>query len=248
MKGKLILSLTALAVTSTIYAGTMADVQMGPQGGWVIGGDIGYGYLSTQEAEILSPTANTIPVTTEIQDQNHKIGDLVGGGYVGYNFPLLARVLMGVEVGYKYQGQSRYKSNAVETSFGNFLRNHISVTQQAVDALVTSKIYLWRGLNLIGKGGAAYVGSRTKDASQFNLGITGSLTTKATIWRIRPEFDLGFGYTFNNKIDLNLIYTHIGGTDANTVGSFRYYNSGPDKLPGVFEYNALTVGLSYTFG
>ncbi|MBA2710313.1 MAG: hypothetical protein H0U57_06970, partial [Tatlockia sp.] len=143
MKGNLILSLTALAVSTSIYAGTMGEVQTAPRGSsWVIGGDIGYGYLSTQEEDILAPTALTIPPTTELQNQTHNIGDMVGGGYVGFNFPVLERLLMGIEFGYKYQGQSRYDSFAVETVGGNFIRNNISVNQQAVDALLTSKLYI----------------------------------------------------------------------------------------------------------
>lgn len=247
MKGNAILGLAALTITSSLYAGTMGEVQTGPRGGWVIGADIGYGYLNTQEEEIASPTAYTIPPTTEIQDQTHKIGDLVGGGYLGYNFPVSDRLLAGLEFGYKYQGRSKYHSHLVDTSTGSFINNEIKINQQAVDALLTGKYFVWGGLNLIAKAGAAYVHSRTKQDNSFNIGTSGFLCTNAAIWRIKPEVDLGFGYRFD-KVDLNLTYTHIGGVDTNVTGLFRFYNSGPDRTPAVFEYNALTVGLSYTFG
>ena len=43
------------------------------------------------------------------------------------------------------------------------------------------------------------------------------------------------------------MYTYLGGVDGH-VGAIRFYNAVPDRLPAVFRYNALTLGLSYTFG
>lgn len=253
MINKLCLGLTGVAVfiSTSCYSGTMGDVQnnVTPRGGWVVGGDIGYGYLSTQEEEILAPVPITTPRTPEIQNQNHQVGSLVGGGYLGYGFPVFERLLMGLEGGYKYLGQSRYNSHSLDQVFGNFLSNNIKVNQQAVDLLLTGHFYVHPKISFIGKVGAAYVRSQTKDQSDFLLGGSrGGLFTDAVIWRIKPEVSLGVGYSVNSSIDLNLIFTHIGGIDANVDGAHRFYSFLPDRLPAVFEYNALTVGLSYTFG
>ncbi|MBA2650703.1 MAG: outer membrane beta-barrel protein [Tatlockia sp.] len=251
MKKTLLLGLTGVAslISAASYAGTMGPIETFHRGGWIIGGDIGYGYLSTQEEDILAPVPLTFPALTEVQDQHHKIGDLVGGGYVGRDFEVSNSLLLGLELGYKYLGQSKYKGHTIDNLSFNFIRTDIQVYQHAVDALLTAKYYVWQGLNLYAKAGAAYVRSKTTQASNFNIGsIAGGLFTEDTIWRIKPEFDLGFGYTFGNNLGVNFTYTHIGGVDTNVTGLFRFYNNGPDRTPAVFQYNGLTAGLSYTFG
>lgn len=248
MKCNYWLAVTA-CVSITGYAGTMGS-QIGPAhpAGWVIGADIGYGYLSTQEENILAPVPITVPASTEVQAQSRNIGSLVGGGYLGYNFKVLDALLMGVETGYEYLGQSHYKSLARDLISSNFFNNDIKVNQQAINLLLTSRFYVWQGFSFIGKAGAAVVRSETNSKSNFNLPpFIGGLPTDAVIWRIRPEFSLGLGYPIANQMDLNLVYTHIGGVDTNVTGLFRYYSATPDILPAVFEYNGLTLGLSYSF-
>lgn len=251
MKRKLLLGLTAVSafVCASSYAGTMGDISSPQRGGWVVGGDIGYGYLSTAEEDILTPVPFSTPASTEIAIQKHHIGNLVGGGYIGLAFPVFERLIMGPEVGYKYLGQSKYRSFGSEFISGNFLRNHIKVTQQAADFLVTGRLYVSPRLSLIAKAGGAYVYTKTRQNSEFFLStIVGGLNTKASFWRIKPEFSLGAGFGVTSKLDLNVMYTHIGGADANVTGSTRFYSSTPDRTPAVFEYNAITAGLSYTFG
>ena len=251
MKKKLVsglISITALTCTAS-YAGTMGDIQtFAPRGGWVVGGDIGYGYLSTQEEDLLPPVPVTIPPVGEALSQNHRIGSLVGGGYLGRDFTFSERILLGLEVGYKYLGKSKYQAFTIDAR-NNFISSNIEVNQQAVDFLLTGKVYIWQRLNLIGKVGAAYVCSETKQNSSFNVArFTGGLITDATIWRIKPELGVGVGYTWDTNIGLNIMYTHIGGADTNVTGLYRFFNSGPDRTPAVYQYNALTAGISYTFG
>ncbi|MBA3535182.1 MAG: hypothetical protein H0T84_01005 [Tatlockia sp.] len=251
MNRKLLLGLIGVStfISASSYAGTMGDIVSPQRGGWVIGGDIGYGYLSTQEEEILTPVPFIIPAPTEIALQKRRIGNLVGGGYIGLSFPVTERLFMGPEVGYKYLGQSKYHSFGSEFVSGNFLRNEIKVSQQAGDFLVSGRLHVSPRVSLIAKAGGAYVYTKTRQENQFFFStFRGGLVTKASFWRIRPEFSLGAGFGITDRLDLNVIYTHIGGADANVTGSFRFYNSSPDRTPAVFEYNAITAGLSYTFG
>lgn len=253
MKNKLVLSCTGFtALLSTMcYGGAMGDMQTNNvhKSRWVIGGDAGFGYLSTQEENLLAPVPNSIPLNTETQSQDYKVGHFIGGGYLGYNYSVLSTLLLGVEVGYKYLGQSTYHSLARDIISVNTLDNEIKVNQQAVDFLVTGKLYVTQNINFLAKAGPAYVRSQTKQDSRFIFtGISGELSTDAVIWRIKPEFALGVGYTFKDNMDLNLTYTHIGGVDTNVTGLYRFYNVTPDRTPAVFEYNGLTLGLSYTFG
>ncbi|WP_298625139.1 outer membrane beta-barrel protein [uncultured Legionella sp.] len=247
---KKLLTATAALMSIASYAGTMGNIQKSViHDGWIIGGNIGYGYLASQEEDLLLPVVPTIPSSTEIQTQNHDIGSLIGGGYVGRDFAVLDRLAMGFEVGYKYLGQSKYHTRARNTISDEFIGSDIKVNQQAIDFLLTGKIYIWQSLNLIGKVGPAYVRSQTKQNSSFNLGgVVGGMSTDAAIWRIKPEAGVGLGYTFNNNIGIDLMYTYIGGVDANVTGTNRYFNPGPDRTPAVYQYNALTAGLSYTFG
>jgi hypothetical protein len=251
MKRKLYLSLTALAIFgSASYAGTMGEIQTNSlRGGWIIGGDVGYGYLSTTEPYLLpvSPTVAEPPLTSR-DVQRRKIGSLVGGGYAGYDFHVSERLLMGLEVGYKYLDRSKYHTISNDFLSGVFATKFVKVNQQAVDFLLTGKFFLSPHINLIGKAGAAYVRSKTTENSVVNIvNDFGSLSVAPVIWRIRPEFDLGVGFSFYSNLSLNLIYTHIGGADANVTGLYRFYNVGPDSTPAVFQYNALTAGLSYSF-
>ena len=236
-------------ISSAGFAGTMGDIQKS-RGGFVVGGDIGYGYLSTSEPVLLpvTPAFGNL-FTTEVQVQRRRIGSLVGGGYAGYDFPVLERLLMGAEVGYKYMGQSKYRTTTQDLLSDVTANKRVKVEQQAVDFLVTAKVFLSQNAHLIGKAGAAYVRSQTKETSFVNIvNNFAGLTANPAFWRIKPEFDLGVGYSFYNNLALNLIYTHVGGADANVTGLFRFYNVGPDSTPAVFQYNALTAGLSYTFG
>lgn len=253
MKSKLWLGFTGITtlLSSLGYAGTMGDMQTNGayKSGWVIGGDIGFGYLNTQEEDILAPVPVMVPRSTEIQDQDHTLGHVVGGGYLGYNYSVFSSFLMGMEVGYKYLGQSNYHSFSRDLLSVNFLKNDIRVNQQAIDFLLTGKLYVSKNISFLAKAGPAYVRSQTKQDSDFNLvSFAGGLPTDVVIWRIKPEFDLGVGYTIYNNIDLNVTYTHIGGVDTNVTGLYRFYNAVPDKTPAVVEYNGITVGLSYTFG
>jgi len=253
LKNRLSMSLAGLSLMcSTAIAGTMGDIAI-PTGHWLIGGDVGYGYLSTTEPFLLPVAAAVTNVIPDTLVQRRRLGNVVGGGYVGYEFPVLERLFMGMEVGYKYAGQSKYFSRTSTNIFEDVTlvaaRKHVKVTQQAVDFLLTSKVHLSPHVHLFGKAGAAYVRSQTKERSRVEIANDfAALDISPAMWRIRPEFDLGVGYGFNDKLSVNLTYTFIGGADANVTGLFRFYNVGTDSTPAVFQYNALTAGLSYTFG
>lgn len=257
---------------SIAHAGTMGAAATYPMG-FLIGGDIGYGYLSTQESTLSEPAPYVSSFVTTGTDsgqlvQSRKLGSLVGGGYLGYELPLLERMFVGGEVGYKYMGRSSYSTQTftnwtdqsifnVTTSGASLLRQSVTVTQQAVDFLLTGKIYVWDKVNIFGKAGAAYVFSQTKQ--QFSSDFTASfnrvnlqddifLNPNPTIWRIKPELQIGAGYLFTDHLDAHLNYTYIGGTDGNTNGAAGFYaNQFVANNPGVFQYNALTAGLSYHF-
>lgn len=254
------LSMAAVAAAVPVHAGSMGPVSTGSEypSGFVIGGDIGYGYLSTQEGYLVPPK---IYVNETILNTK-SIGHFVWGAHAGYDAPILERFLAGVEVGYKDLGKSHYSTyfhDAVSRGFyePNIVQNSIQVSQQAIDFLITSRLYLSKGLNVFGKAGAAYV--RSKSTDQYSLtfdttpvdprDVAGQYSERSVIWRIRPELDVGVGYSFSKNLDLHVMYTYINGTDGNTDGWRKFYpivDKGTD--PGTFSFNGLTAGLSYYFG
>lgn len=233
--------ITTLFCTS-IYAGTMGDGLA--QSKWIVGGSIGYGYLSTQEENILTEIAdNSIP---QALDQSHDLGNMIGGLYVGYSVPALSHFLAGLEIGYKYLGQSKYNSSYADILSSIYLVNNAKVNQQAVDFLLTAKLPIVNRISFVGKAGAAYVRSQTETSSDTNFfSDPSSFSSNTTIWRIKPEINIGMDYAINDTIDLNLMYNWIGGIDSNSNGYLRFYNAFADILPAVFEYNAITLGISY---
>lgn len=230
--------------------------------GLAIGGSLGNGYLSTHESNNINDNlpANINAAMPSIY-KNFNNGHFIWDAYGAYDVLFTERLMMGVAIGYKSLGQS--VGAASSNSPANTLNPSGSTTsytyldkQQAIDFLITSRLYIsekCKGLNLFAKAGAAYV--KASDSVLFN----GSVLTLATvvkktatsslsIWRIEPEFDLGVGYSLTRHIDVHIMYTYIGGTDGNTSTSAS--STTGDNIPwqGVFAYNAVSAGASYSFG
>lgn len=250
-----------------VHAGTMGSVQISTYpSGFLIGGELGYGYLSTQESNLAPQQFNLSPPIPGIIDiQSHHLGKFIWGAHAGYDIPILEKFLAGFEIGYKSLGKSTYSASehylGLDLYFNPVSINQtVTVTQQAIDLLVTSRLYVLNGLNIFGKAGAAYVRSNTanyinrkfdtisagqENADEFDLAFSSSLT----VWRIRPEIDIGVGYSFKNNLDFHVMYTYINGTDGNTNGGGRFYSANsPGQPQCTFTYNALTAGFSYYFG
>lgn len=249
----------------SVHAGTMGSVSSSTYpSGFLIGGDIGYGYLSTQESNLAPQQLNSSPPTPGIIDiQSHHLGKFIWGAHAGYDIPILEKFLAGFEVGYKSLGNSTYSQSEhylAQVLYFNpvSINQTVKVTQQAIDFLVTSRFYVQNGLNIFGKAGAAYVRSNIANyfSQQFDTKsdfapteFDSALSSSRTVWRIRPELDIGVGYSFKNNLEFHVMYTYINGTDGNTNGNNGFYSSNePATSQGTFTYNALTAGLSYYFG
>jgi hypothetical protein len=202
--------------------------------------------------------------------RNYNNGHFIWGAHGGYDFVLSNMFMVGVESGYKSLGQSTgwvtsYSYTATSpvsaTNYGTSITAYSYINrQQAVDFLLTGRIYVYErlpGLNLLGKAGAAYV--RAHDSINFmtsvytptptlsNVSYNLSDYQSPVIWRLEPEVSIGVGYSLLQGIDLNLMYTHIGGTDGNTAtnNSVAAYSV---PWQAVFAYNALSGGVNYRFG
>ncbi len=253
-----------------VHAGTIgAEATQGIYpSGIVIGGDVGYGYLSSFEAQDISPPSSLAKASSTTQ-----VGHSIWGLHAGYDVSLLDRFLMGFEVGYKDLGQALYsRSASASIGYGGNTNGEVysfnfNLTQEAVDFLVTSRIYVLNGLNIFGKVGPAYV--RSKSNTQYyqlfgpgiatNQQFNQSIAVSPVIWRIRPELAIGVGYSFTNNIDVHVMYNYIDGSDLNVVASSVLVNNSNSDIGnlstgiannyvGIACYNAVSVGISYYFG
>lgn len=218
--------------------------------GWVFGADIGWGYLDTPEDNLIlsDKDYNNFKNLT----QSHDIEDIVWGVHCGRTFDITPNILLGLEVGYKDLGKSKYKSTGkCDNDDFNFSRE---VDQQAIDALLTGNYFVWQGLNLFSKVGMAYVGSTTRQMFDTSALSPENLTyynTKKSIWRLRPEVILGIGYMFNN-IDFHVFYDHIFGVSeikwGENGGDYWLGNNWPiPPKPRIYSTNLVMGGISYVF-
>ena len=264
--------LAAISTVST-YAGTMGAASTGSTypAGFVIGGDVGYGYLSFSEWATSAPPA---PASGTASLAN---GAFIWGLHGGYDIPVIERFLLGFEVGYKNLGRSSSTSSATypknylgESNDLSLQNSSLKLSQQAIDILLTTRLYVLNGLNVFGKAGPAYVRSEsnthlsvnypdgTNNGNGTKSEVNQSLAVNPVIWRLRPELAIGVGYSFKNNLDIHLMYTYINGSDFNEVASaITNGNTGNNNnvgsiigntFSGVAAYNAVTIGLSYYFG
>lgn len=130
----------------------------------------------------------------------------------GYDFKITSNLLVGLESGLKTVN----------------VHNSEAYTQDAFDLLLTTHYYLYKGLNIFGKAGAAYMISDINSDKQ--------------LYKIEPEFNLGVGYTFRKAIDANISFiSTIGANDSKTKGA---YNAGYLSNPKVYASRAFMFGLS----
>lgn len=248
----------ACLLTSSVFANGKAYVLHQPAcyaiPGWVIGADIGWGYLDTPENNLFFDDG----VSWNDLSQSHDIGDIVWGIHGGRTFDITPSMLLGFEVGYKDLGRSKYKSTwalGPREQSGKLTRK---VDQQAIDVLLTGNYFVWQGFNLFAKAGMAYVESTTKQTfsgevlPSNNTDYASYYNTKESIWRLRPEVIFGMGYMFNN-FDVHVLYDYVYGVTETQWNSSDYENSRNPNLPQyppkprTYGANLVMGGISYTF-
>jgi opacity protein-like surface antigen len=150
-------------------------------------------------------------------------GILGWGAYIGYDFAVQPKTLIGVELGYK--GVKGIQSSIL------FIFLHDS-EQDASDLLLTAHYYIARGWHIFGKTGLAYVEARHTGQCIWCSGITHKER------RIEPELSIGTGYTFFGRFDVHAAYTYIGGSNNHENQHLK---------ATVFSTNMLMLGISYKF-
>jgi len=247
--------LTGIAVCSfSVMAFANSNPTSFAKDGFSVGIDGGYGYLSSPE----EPYPNNYTNENDVYSSDTEIGDYVWGLHIGYDFKISPNTLFGFELGYKDLGRSlnnfSYKAQGHDYYWSMFSReNH----QNAIDFLLTAHYFIYKGLNIFGKAGAAYVRSHvnqnvSSDTIIFvplNAIPLDALTGDNSIWRLEPEMSIGVGYTFSNHFDIHTAYTHIGGAKDQPVIVHSSEENNAVYLPTakVYSSNMIMLGISYTF-
>jgi hypothetical protein len=256
--------LTGLAICVSVTAAyANGDIQTSyAKPGFVVGLEGGWGNLNTPDP--VYPRGFILPFDTATVyfNKDHDIGDFMWGAHVGYDFQTGSNSLVGVELGYKDLGRSKYSSNLGinfdEDSSIDFATDFSrKIDQQAVDLLLSYHYFVYQGFNVFAKAGVADVYSKTRqnlsvsldtDDTTFNNiripaaifnGEISALSGSKSIWRLEPEVQLGAGYMFAQHVNVYAFYDHIGDTDS-SVGDHL-------TQAKVYNSNSVWAGISYTF-
>ena len=189
MKYSRIISLFIAGCSIAFMFSTAAAMTFFPLKGLEVGVEAGYGYLGTPDHNLLDNPNSYYDSPGLISiyqfDEKHKLGALVWGLNLGYNFKISSNGMLGFEIGYKDLGKSSYNSEIQNTdqskyrtpvgtsgsdvydsersTLSGFIQRNID--QQAIDLLLTGRYFLGQNLNILGKVGVAYVRSETKQSA-----------------------------------------------------------------------------------
>lgn len=190
---------------------------------------------------------------------NDYCDDFVYGIHAGYGYAISAKTIIGLELGYKNFAKSFTEGEYHLWTDGSLLSNlRRDYKQQGFDLLLTGHQYLYKGFNIFGKIGIAYIGgnidqslSSLRPDELINMGIPiTTLNGSSSIWKFEPEFSIGIGYTFWKHFDVHLAYAYVGGVDQKVI------ESAPESLidlikfqpqPKVYSSSMVNIGVSYSF-
>jgi hypothetical protein len=173
-----------------------------PRNSFYIDGNVGYSNLSTPNKNLCDPNDLSCPFTS-VSYNTDGVGACAD---VGYRFAINPAFLIGSELGYDYNGQSKYSG----TYYWDGTNFSATVKSQDVHLLGTGAWLFPNGVNLFAKAGAARVNqSLSYDNNEYNYG-------SASTTEFKPMTGVGVGYQ-NGLFDINLQYSHIFGTN---VGNF----------------------------
>jgi hypothetical protein len=266
---KFIRVLTGLAIcaSASAYAmGEYAPAYFKP--GFVLGVDGGYGFLNTPDKmypgdfTLVNPMPNGGNVWNLVLDQHQNIGSFIWGVHAGYDFQTGTNSLVGLELGYKDLGRSKYEVEGTYHNDVNAIDMYPLVNatisqkmdEQALNLLLTYHYYVYQGFNVFAKAGVADV--YASQHQNIDVAITGRINEKQLqtltfngsmlgldgcnhVWRFEPDMQIGAGYTFAQHVNVYAYYEHIG-----------------DNAPSIWDHlsqakayaiNSVWAGVSYTF-
>jgi len=190
---KLALSAGAsFATAGFAFAGNSSTFNPAPQNNIYISGEIGYGSLDTP--------SNDLP-----EDVSYSSGDAAASANIGFThlvYRNINNLLLGIEFGYDYNGQSKYTAGSGDDSIS------MEVISSDFHLLASATYLLSNGINFFAKAGPAYVKQELDFSSDDN-----EQTEDTSKSQCEPMIAAGLGYQFKN-FNFYFQYNHIFGKDA----------------------------------
>lgn len=195
-------------------------------------GEVGLGHLMTPE-EYISPPDNYL-----ISGASYRTQSVAAGANLGFKHAVNRQFLIGGEVGYDFNGQSKYN----EEYYPNFTwveSTNYTISSQDIHLLATGTILFHSGFNIFAKGGAARVEQKLKVSNDVDYATIPIYLGENTITQIKPMAAAGVGFQLRNA-GIYAEYSHIFGKDAQNFEDFMDANGFTD----VVSVDTFKVGLS----
>jgi hypothetical protein len=202
-------------------------------GGWHAGMTIGPNVIDTQQ---FGSNDNLVPLNYTLNNRS-----LSSGLYIGYDWPILPRWLLGVESGYQDLGASEWRLNSANINDVLRFTNKYS----ALDVLLTTTYWLTDKVALLGKLGVAYEvinqtgNCNSGDCTAFRLSTA---SVNSTRYNVNPEFAAGFGWQFAPQWQADFLYQRVISNAIFSYARGSWYQNGTYNNPTISSF---LLGLDY---
>ncbi len=179
-----------------------------------VDGNFGFSMLSTPQEFIADCSPDHY--YNGCYNSTYSSGSLAAGADVGYHFAINPSFLLGGELGYSYNGRSRY--NADYNEFYNWYwsqyRTTMKVKSQDIHLLATGTVVFHNGFNIFVKGGAAKVTQKLYVDTQSWIDDYFPVPTEASsLTAVKPMAAIGLGYQ-SGLFNVNIQFSRIFATNA----------------------------------
>lgn len=233
---KLALLASASIIATSALAGGADTVLIKavPQNFVYVGGDLGYAVLATPDKNVV-----VLPFPG-VSDASHSTGSFAAGANIGVKHAFNPHVLAGAELGWDYNGYSKYTVTYTPAAGGGTSSG--KVYSSDFNLLATGTYVINNGFNLFGKAGLASV--RQTLSVETPDGYVNDDVTHTT--KVLPMVALGAGYQVK-LLNFYVQYSHIFGKDMGDFDDAVTGNEDGVQFKDVASVDAIKAGVSVNF-
>lgn len=183
----------SVSLVGSAFAGEGPTVNPFPKNNMYISGEVGYGSLDT-------------PSDNLAQGVSYSSGSVAASFNIGFThlvYKNTNNLLLGIELGYDYNGQSQYTVSSGDDS------SSMEIVSSDFHLLGTATYLFQNGINFFAKAGPAFV----KQDLDFSSGDDSDQTNDNSKSQCDPMLAVGGGYQYKN-LNFYFQYNHIFGKDA----------------------------------
>lgn len=210
-------------------------------GGWHVGITNGFSIINTQEGKL--GALNSAASWSDVKIKNQAYS---GGVYLGYDWAITNRWLLGAEVG--YQDFARVKTQYNVFTSPNYSMSY-QTKLQALNALLTAKYWLNQKLDVFTKLGMMYEQEQREvmcTSGTCTADYALSSPVKATEYHLNPEMQAGLGWQFSAQWNINLAYQHVFNQNISLTTKASGGNNTLDTRNDPF-IDSILLGIDYQF-